>query len=104
MKLAESDMAHADVPALKAMAAHYQQQILQLQQKRIQQAIVEQGIQAAGQIAQQGAQQASAIGGAQPLQMPQGLFGGPVTEPAGNPEATGPQIYSGHPEGLHGNS
>jgi len=104
IKKSEADPSHADPEALKELIAHYKDHILQLQQKRIQQAIVEQAITAAQQIAQQGQGDAKAVGGAQPLQMPQGLFGGPPSQPPGNPEAAGPQLYSGHPEDLHGNS
>jgi hypothetical protein len=89
---------------MKELKAHYHDHFLQLQQKKIQQAIVEMGIQAAQQLAQQGQASARAVGGARPVNMQGGLFGGPVTQPAGNPAATDPQIYSGHPEDLHGNS
>jgi DNA-directed RNA polymerase subunit RPC12/RpoP len=80
-----------DLDAVKKLIAHYHDHIQQLQMKKLQQAIVEQAAQAVQQLA----------GKAKPLRMPQGLFGGPVTEPAGNPAAEGPNIYSGHPEVMH---
>jgi hypothetical protein len=104
LKLAEADPKHADPDAMKSLMEHYHDHILQLQQKRIQQAVIEQAVESMRQIAQQGKELGNAIGGAQPLKMPQGLFGGPVTQPPGNPAATNPQIYSGHPEELHGNA
>ena len=103
IKRAEADPQHSDADALHELVEHYKEQMMQLQQKRIQQAIVEMGIKAAQQLVQPAQQTAQAIGGAQPLPMPNGLFGGPVSQPPGNPEATNPQIYSGHPENLHGN-
>lgn len=102
LKLAESDPEHADKDAVQQLVVHYHDHIIQLQQKKIQQAIVEQALQGMGQIAAQGA-----AAGGQPMggpgSLPGGLFGGKQqTAPPGNPEAAGPQIYSGHPEGLHG--
>jgi hypothetical protein len=78
---------------MKKLMMHYRDHIAQLQHKKLQQAIVEQAVQAAGQLAQSGA-----------LQFPAGLFGNAPQLPAGNPEATGPFVFSGHDEGLHGNS
>lgn len=103
LKASEADQEHADPDAQQALVVHYQQHIQQLANKRIQQAVVEQAVTAAQQIAQRGADLGRAVGGAQPLNLAHGLFGGPVTQPPGNPAATGPNIYSGHPEGLHGN-
>jgi hypothetical protein len=104
LKKAEADPTHADPDAQKALAVHYKDHMLQLQQKKIQQAIVEMGIKAAQQLAAQGQAHGQALGGPQPLNMAAGLFGGPVTQPPGNPAASDPQLYSGHPEDLHGNS
>jgi hypothetical protein len=58
---------------------HYHDHLVQLQQKKLQQAVVEQAVQAAQQLAQSG----------QPLAFPNGLFGNAPQEPAGNPAATG---------------
>jgi len=97
LKRAESDPsgATADPEAIQKLVLHYHDHILQLQQKKLQQAVVEQAVQAAGQLLGQG----------KPLAFPGGLFGGQtVTQPPGNPQAAGPFLYSGHDEGLHGNS
>jgi hypothetical protein len=91
LKTAEADPKHADPEAVKKLVIHYHDHILQLQQKRIQQAVIEQAVQAAAQI----------VKGAAPVQMPNGLFGNPPSQPPGNPQAAGPFIYSGHPEDLH---
>lgn len=82
-----------DPDAAKALVAHYHDHIVQLQQKRIHQAVLEK--------AAQGVVQALQGGGAQPLQYQHGLFGNPPSQPPGNPQATGPFIYSGHPEVMH---
>jgi len=87
---AEEDPAHSDPDAVAKLAMHYHEHIQQLQQKKIQQAIVEQAAQAVNTLAS-------------PLAFPRGLFGNPPTQPPGNPAAVPPQLYSGHPEGLHGN-
>jgi hypothetical protein len=79
-----------DRDSIMALHAHYLAHQAQLIQKKTQQALVEQAVQAA------------ATG--QPIGMPHGLWGNPPTQPAGNPLATGPNIYSGHPENLHGAS
>lgn len=81
-----------DARSVEALKAHYLQHIAQLQQKKLQQAVIEQAIQAAGQMA--GA-------GGKPLAFPQGLFGNAPQQPAGNPQAAGPNLYSGHPEVMH---
>ncbi len=80
--------------AQQKLVDHYRQHVMQLQQKKLQQAIIEQAVQAAAQLAAGGA----------PLAFPQGLFGNAPQQPAGNPQAQNPQIYSGHPENLHGES
>ncbi len=91
IKKAESDPTGGDPDALKKLVVHYHDQILQLQQKKLQQAIVERAVQTA---------MTQAGGG--PGALPQGLFGGTdQTQPPGNPMATGPNIYSGHPEVMH---
>lgn len=92
LRRAERDK--GDPEAMGKLQQHYYDHIAQLQAKRIAQAVAEQ---AAPAIAQ-------ALGGAaggQPVQMPHGLFGGPPTVPQGNPAATGPFPFSGHPEVLH---
>jgi hypothetical protein len=92
LKGAEADPQHADADAMKKLLLHYQDHVMQLQQKRIHQAILEQAVQAAAKLS----------GGGGPGAMPQGLFGGTQqTQPAGNPAAQNPQLYSGHPEDLH---
>jgi hypothetical protein len=93
LKKGETDP-NKDPDAIQKLIVHYHEHIAQLQQKKMQQAVIEQAVAAAGRLAQPGG----------PLQMPQGLWGGPVTQPPGNPMATGPNIYSGHAENLHGAS
>jgi hypothetical protein len=85
-----------DPDALAKLHAHYLNHVAQLQQKKIAQAVVEHAVAAANQ--------ASAAGA--PLQFPNGLFGNPPFQPQGNPQAQGPNIYSGHQgqEYLHGAS
>jgi hypothetical protein len=90
IKLEEDRGPEADPELLKRGVLHYHDHIAQLQQKRIMQAVVEQAVQAAAQLA-----------GAKPLRMPGGLFGGPPSQPPGNPQAQGPYLYSGHPEVMH---
>lgn len=80
----------ADPDALKKLMMHYRDHIAQLQHKKLQQAIMEEAVQAAGQLVQSGA-----------LKFPNGLFGNPPSQPPGNPEAQGPFLYSGHPEVMH---
>ena len=84
-----------DPEAERALHSHYLNHMAQLQQKKLQQAVIEQTMQAAAQSS-----------GGDPLQFLHGLFGNPPTQPAGNPQATGPNIYSGHQanESLHGAS
>jgi hypothetical protein len=84
-----------DPEAEAALHAHYLNHLAQLQQKKLQQAVIEQVMNAAAKSS-----------GGDPLQFLHGLFGNPPTQPAGNPQATGPNIYSGHQanESLHGAS
>ena len=101
LKAAETDP-NGDVEAQQKLVAHYHDHILQLQQKKLQQAVVEQAVQAAAQLAGGGGAPGGGAPGGGPGAMPQGLFGGTQqTEPPGNPMATGPEIYSGHPEVMH---
>lgn len=81
----------ADPDAVKKLMLHYRDHIAQLQQKKLQQAVVEQAVQAAQQL----------LGAGKPLAFPNGLFGNSPQEPAGNPQAQGPFLYSGHPEVMH---
>jgi len=84
-----------DPDAVKALEAHYMQQMAQLQQKKLQQAVIQQMVQAA------------ATSGGDAAQFLHGLWNtGPRqgVAPPGNPQATGPALYSGHPEDLHGAS
>lgn len=90
LKRAQQDP-QTDPDAIKALVVHYHDHITQLQQKRVQQAVLEQAAAAAQQIA----------AGGDPLQMAHGLFGNPPSQPPGNPQAQEPQIYSGHPEIEH---
>lgn len=97
-----------DQVAITALEAHYMQHIAQLQQKKLQQAIIEQAVAAAGQMLNAGAAPGQAGG---VLNFPQGVFGsaleGKKAEnrgPApvkGNPTAHGPAIYPSHPEVAH---
>ena len=99
LKRAEADPDASDPDAMKKLVLHYHDQLIQLQQKKLQQAVVEQAVNAA--------QQMETAGG--PLAFPHGLFGPAaqgkpglgVSQPPGNPAATGPNLYSGHPEVLH---
>lgn len=91
---ADPTTAGSNPDALATLIIHYHDHIAQLQAKKMQQAVLEQAAQAiAGQM--------GAEGGASPLAFPSGLFGNPPSQPAGNPQATGPFLYSGHPEVLH---
>ena len=83
-----------DPDAVTALKQHYMQHMAQLQSKKLQQAVIEKMVQAAAQ------------SGGDPLQFAHGLFGSPPGPgmPPGNPQATGPNLYSGHPESLHGAS
>lgn len=91
LKSAEQDPTGGDPDAVKKLVEHYHDHILQLQQKKLQQAILERAVQAA-----------QSLSGGGPGAMPQGLFGGTQqTAPPGNPMAQGPSIYSGHPEVMH---
>jgi hypothetical protein len=86
----------ADKRSLQKLKDHYTAHIMQLQQKKLQQAVIEQALAAGAQL--------MGGGGAGPVSLPGGLFGGPVSQPPGNPAAHEPALYSGHPEELHGNS
>jgi hypothetical protein len=81
-----------DPDAIKALIVHYHEHIAQMQQKKMQQAVLEQAAQYGAKLMQPG------MG---PLSMPNGLFGNPPSQPPGNPMAAGPYLYSGHPENLH---
>jgi hypothetical protein len=93
-----------DPVAVRALEQHYMQHIAQLQQKKLQQAIIEQAVAAAQRMAQNGAP-AAQPGGV--LAFPSGLFGAhggvakrpsdTTTIPTGNPVARPPGIY-----GIHG--
>jgi hypothetical protein len=85
-----------DPVAVKALEQHYMQHIAQLQQKKLQQAIIEQAVAAATQMAAGPPGQPGGV-----LQFPHGLWGNPPQQPPGNPLSTGPNLYSGHPEVLH---
>jgi hypothetical protein len=95
----------ADPEATRALEAHYMQHIAQLQQKKLQQAVIEQAVAHATQMMQNG-QPPGQPGGV--LAFPSGLFGAhggiakrpsdSTTIPAGNPTAQPPGIY-----GVHGN-
>lgn len=89
LKLAEADTSGAtgDPEAIHKMVLHYHDHIVQLQQKKIQQAVLEQAVQAAGQL----------MGPGGPLQMPNGLFGNPPSQPPGNPAAQPPSLYPSQP-------
>jgi hypothetical protein len=87
LKRSESDSKHSDPEATQKLILHYHEHIVQLQQKKIQQAVIEQAVQAAQQLAQGGG------GGGKPLQFPQGLFGNMPSQPPGNPQAQGPFLY-----------
>ena len=99
---------HRDPVAVKALEVHYFQHIAQLQQKKLQQAIIEQAVAHVGQ--------QLAAGGPTPqpggvLNFPAGIFGSALEGKraenrgprpvAGNPAANGPVIYSGHNEVMH---
>lgn len=100
-----------DPEAVKELQAHYMQHIAQLQQKKLQQAIIEQAVAAAQQM-QAGAQPPGQPGGV--VNFPGGIFGSALEgkraenrgpQPVkGNPTASPPIIFPGHPEDLHGAS
>ena len=94
LKRAEADTggATSDPDAVKKLILHYHDHILQLQQKKLQQAVVEQAVGAVAEMMKQG-------GG--PLAMPRGLFGGPPSIPPGDRQAVGPFPFSDHPEVQH---
>jgi hypothetical protein len=90
----------SDPDSVKKLLLHYHDHVMQLQQKKMMQAVAEQAVAAAQQLA----------GAGGPLALPHGLFGGgggpqkpgvQPTQPPGNPLAQGPNIYSGHPEVMH---
>lgn len=91
LKEAESDPKHADPEAMQALLMHYRDHIIQLQQKRVAQAVIEAAVGAAGQVLNR----AGAGGQAPPTPnpMPFGLFGNPPNAPPGNPQAQEPQVY-----------
>jgi hypothetical protein len=84
-----------DPDAIQKMVLHYHDHIMQLQQKKVVQAVMEQAAKAAQQLGAPG------MGGGSPLQYNHGLFGNPPSEPPGNPAATGPFIFPNHPEVGH---
>jgi hypothetical protein len=99
---------NADPEAVQALEAHYMQHIAQLQQKKLQQAIIEQAVAHAGEMLN------SAAPPGQPggvMAFPMGLFGAhagiakrpsdTTTTPAGNPAAKPPGIFPAHPEVEH---
>ena len=100
-----------DPEAVHALEVHYQQHLAQLQQKKLQQAIIEQAVQHLAQI-QAGETPPGQPGGV--LNFPGGIFGSALEgkraenrgpqPPKGNPLAYGPNLYPGHPENLHGAS
>lgn len=97
-----------DPAAEEALKEHYMQHIAQLQQKKLQQAVIEQAVAHIGAMQAAGQPQGQAGG---VLNFPNGVFGAgagrakgkhdAVSEPKGNPAATGPNLYSGHPEVGH---
>ncbi|HEY1495304.1 MAG TPA: hypothetical protein VGF49_12220, partial [Candidatus Solibacter sp.] len=99
---------NADPEATQALEQHYMQHIAQLQQKKLQAAIIEQAVATAGQMAQNG-QPPGQPGGV--LAFPEGLFGphagvpkgkrDTTTTPAGNPVARPPGIYPAYPAIQH---
>ena len=99
---------NADPEAVKALEAHYMQHIAQLQQKKLQQAIIEQAVQHAGDLMQNAAPPGQPGG---VLAFPAGLFGAhagiakragdTTTTPAGNPTAKAPGIFPAHAEVDH---
>jgi len=91
LQRAEQDPEHAEPDAKMKLVLHYRDHMLQIKQKRIQQAVMEQAVQAAAQL----------MGGGHPLQMPNGLFGGLPSLPPGDRAAEGPFPFSPHPEVQH---
>jgi len=97
-----------DPVAQKALEVHYMQHIAQLQQKKLQQAIIEQAVQAAGQMIQNGTPQGQPGG---VVNFPSGIFGSALEGkraenrgPApvkGNPGANPPAVYPSHAEVQH---
>jgi hypothetical protein len=96
-----------DPEAVKELQAHYMQHIFQLQQKKLQQAIIEQAVSTVGQMMGQG--QPGQPGGV--VNFPAGIFGSALegkkaenrgpSPVKGNPAGSGPSIYPGHPEIQH---
>jgi hypothetical protein len=84
-----------DPEAERALHSHYLNHLAALQAKTLQQAVIEKVMQAAAQSS-----------GGDPIKFLHGLWGNPPSQPLGNPQATGPNIYSGHQanENLHGAS
>lgn len=94
LKLAEVDQSGAtgDPEAIRKLILHYHDHIVQLQQKKIQQAVIEQAAQAVSTLMK--------AGGGGPGALPAGLFGGPnqPTQPPGNPQAQNPGLYPSEPQ------
>ena len=97
-----------DPQAVEALKAHYMQHIAQLQQKKLQQAIIEQAVAHIGQQLAAG-QPAGQPGGV--LNFPGGIFSSALEGKraedrgphpvAGNPGASGPAVFPSHPEVMH---
>jgi hypothetical protein len=99
---------NADKAAVQALEAHYYQHIAQLQQKVLQQAIIEQAVQHAGEMIKN-ASPPGQPGGV--LNFPAGIFNSALEGPRaanrgprpvpGNPVAQQPGVFPGHPEIAH---
>jgi hypothetical protein len=99
---------NADPEAVKALEAHYYQHIAQMTQKRLQQAIIEQAVQHAGEM-MNNASVPGQPGGV--IILPAGIFGSALEGkraenrgPApvkGNPIAQPPAVYPQHAEISH---
>ncbi|HEY1494374.1 MAG TPA: hypothetical protein VGF49_07515, partial [Candidatus Solibacter sp.] len=97
-----------DPEATQALEQHYMQHIAQLQQKKLQAAIIEQAVAAADQMMKNG-QPPGQPGGV--LAFPEGLFGphagvekgkrDTTTIPSGNPASKPPGIYPAYPAIQH---
>jgi hypothetical protein len=94
-QLSQSDP-NRDPEAEKALHDHILAHYAQMTQKKLQQAIIEKGMEQATQMTGQGA----------PQKLPNGLWQNGVSQPPGNPLAQGPNLYTGHQgeEFLHGAS
>ncbi len=99
---------NADPEAVRALESHYYQHIAQLQQKRLQQAIIEQAVAHAGQMMQNAAPPGQPGG---VINLPAGIFGSALEGkraenrgPApvkGNPIAQPPGVFPSHQEIAH---